>query len=460
MGSHHIDFGVYLSDRPTGIPPRLKKILIVMMIAGLGLVAAGFAADRTHAFAAFVVNFMYWGGICQGAFMLAVALTITTGRWARPLKRLAEGFGLFMIPLYVCLVAFLLGGGLDIYEWSHWSDYDRHSYAHKGIYLTKDFFTLRMVVLLGILNLLNLAYIRLSLRADCGMAVKRMGDKAPALWHKLAGGCSSESEVADIYEKQSRIAPVIAISYSLIFSVVAVDMSMSLSPHWFANMFPAWYFMSCFWSGLVFLGIFSLTLRDWMGFGKLLDGKVYHDLGKLTFALCMFWGYTTFAQWLAIWYGNMTEEIGFLLLRAEIEPWKGVTRLVWVLCFGMPFAILLSRGLKKVPAAYLTVTGVIALGLFLERYLVVMPSVWGNHNPGMPEEYRAGVVGTGDQAMAMTELPTPLPELGFALFFLAALTMWVMTFLTKVPPLSFTDPFMQHDPDHMHVYTKSQSAQH
>ena len=111
MGHQHIDFGVYLKDRPTAVPSKMKKIFIVMMVLGLGLVGMGFMADREHSLAAFVVNFMYWAGICQGGFMLAVALTITTGRWARPLKRMAEGFGLFMIPLYLCLMVFLLTGG-------------------------------------------------------------------------------------------------------------------------------------------------------------------------------------------------------------------------------------------------------------------------------------------------------------------------------------------------------------
>jgi hypothetical protein len=449
MGSQNRDYGEYLAARPTEVPAKIRNILVILVLVGLGLVAAGFASSREHALAAFVVNFMYWGGICQGAFMLAVALTITTGRWARPLKRLAEGFGLFMVPLYVCLMVFLLSGGLDIYEWSTWTDLERQTYAHKGVYLTTDFFMLRMAVLLGFLNLLNLAYIRLSLRADCGIAVQRLGEQAPALWRKLGAGCSTEEDLKKIYETQSRLSPVIAISYALIFSVMAVDMSMSLSPHWFANMFPAWYFMSCFWSGMVFLGIVSLTLRDWMGFGDLLkDGNargyhVYHDLGKLTFGFCMFWGYTTLAQWLAIWYGNMTEEIGFLLVRSELEPWRDITQLVWILCFGAPFAMLLSRGLKKVRAAYLTVAGVLAVGLFLERYIVVMPSVCGRgHHEGV------------------TTLPMPLAELGFALFFLSALCMWLMYFLSKVPPLSFTDPYMQNHPDEVHVHTRSQAAQH
>ena len=437
MGSQKIDFGVYLADRPTEVPAKLKNIFLLMIFAGMALIIMGFASSREHTLAAYVVNFMYWGGICQGAFMLAVALTITTGRWGRPLKRLAEGFGLFMIPLYVSLILFLASGGLDIYEWTQWTDVDRHTYHHKGIYLTKDFFTVRMVVLLGVLLLLNIMYITMSLRADCGMAIKRVGDKAPALWHRLAKGFNSEADLEKIYTRQSRIAPVIAISYALIFSVVAVDMSMSLSPHWFANMFPAWYFMSCFWSGLVFLGIVSLTLRNWLGFGKLLNGTLYHDLGKLTFAFCMFWGYTTFAQWLAIWYGNMTEEIGFLLIRSELEPWKDVTRLVWILCFGMPFAMLLSRGLKKVPAAYLTVTGVLAVGIFLERYIVIMPSVWKGET-----------------------LPMPFPELGFALCFFGGLCWWLMLFMSKVPPLSFTDPMLQPDPERLHVHTKSQMAAH
>ena len=141
------------------------------------------------------------------------------------------------------------------------------------------------------------------------MMAEKLGDKAPG-WYKLftKNWTNLEAEVEASEKRQRKWAAVVAVAYALIFTMLSVDLSMSLAPHWFANMYPAWYFMSCFWSGLVYLGMFSLLLRKWMGADKLFKPSMYHDLGKLTFGLTMFWGYTLFAQYLPIWYGNMTEE--------------------------------------------------------------------------------------------------------------------------------------------------------
>ncbi|MDP6932036.1 MAG: hypothetical protein QGG40_03930, partial [Myxococcota bacterium] len=197
----------------------------------------------------------------------------------------------------------------------------------------------------------------------------------------------------------------------------------------------AWYFMSCFWSGMVAIGMYSLLARDWLGLKSLLTGAVYHDLGKLTFALCMFWGYTTLAQYLAIWYGNMTEEIGFILLRTSVEPWATVSKVVLLTCFLVPWGVLLSRGLKKIPSAYLSITSVIAIGLWLERYLVVTPSVWKEDT-----------------------LPLGFIEIGMALGLLGAMVGFVTWFLSRVPPVTITDPWMQPHPDDVHVHPSDAHA--
>ena len=50
----------------------------------------------------------------------------------------------------------------------------------------------------------------------------------------------------------------------------------------------------------------------------------YHDLGKLTFAFVVFWGYIAFSQYMLIWYANMPEETQFFMPR-QIGPWAGVS---------------------------------------------------------------------------------------------------------------------------------------
>jgi hypothetical protein len=286
---------------------------------------------------------------------------------------------------------------------------------------------------------LALAMVRMSLRSDIAMAREHLKDKAPKgwPWNRFTNLGSAKVESEKSFKNQLKIAPVICISYAVIYTMIAVDVSMSLAPHWYANMFPAWLFMSSIWSGLVYIALFSLIGREWLGVRELLPSNIYHDLGKLTFAFCMFWGYTTFAQYLPIWYGNMTEEIGFILIRTAMHPWDRVAQAVFLLCFLAPWTILLSRGLKKIPSAYISVACVIAVGIWLERYLVNMPSIWMEDT-----------------------LPLGFIEIGMAAGMLGAFILVVTSVLARVPGATISDDFMQPDPDHVHIVPKSQRGHH
>ncbi len=432
MATRNLDFTQIIASTPRSVPAKVRLGALVLVVVGLLAGGYGMVSDANRTFTAFVFNFMYFMGIAQGAFMLCVAMSITKARWGRPLKRFGEALFLFTPVLYVLLAAFFLLGGLDIYEWTEWHEPGFTEFVphHKELYLTKPFFIARMLGGLAVLIGLSFLYLRSSLRADLGVAAEALGDKAPAWWGKFTGGWKgAEAEAEAQANFQMRIAPLIAIVYAIVFSFMAVDMSMSLAPHWFANMFPAWYFMSCFWSGLVWMGIISLISRNWLGIAHLLTGNIYHDLGKLTFGFTMFWGYTTFAQYLPIWYGNMTEEIGFVLLRTTVEPWATMSKIVVMCCFLVPFTMLLSRGLKKIPPAYLSVTGIIAVGIWLERYTVVVPSVWKHDT-----------------------LPLGFIEIGIGLGLLGAMIMVATTYLSKVPPVPINDPFMKPHPDEVHVH--------
>jgi hypothetical protein len=457
MASHGPDFSPVLASTPREVPGIVKSGGIALMVVGLLATAFGlFAVEggATRVAMTFVVNFLYWAGIAQGAMMFCVAFVVVKGRWGRPLKRLAEGMALMLIPMYLLLIVWMLAGGMHIYEWTHWPEMAANDGFviphHKEHYLTEGFFMARMVVGVGVLIVLDLLFIRASLRSDLGVAKSKISGTAPAFWDKFIGGWKGdEAEIAASTKAQASIAPLIAIAYAVVFTMIAVDLSMSASPHWFANMYPAWYFMSCFWSALVYLGMFSLIARKWMGAEHLMKPNMYHDLGKLTFGLTMFWGYTLFAQYLPIWYGNMTEEIGFVLMRTEMQPWAPLSKVVFMMCFAVPWSMLLSRGLKKIPAAYLTVTTVIAIGLWLERYMQVVPSVWGNEH-----------ITSDVSAEALASAPIGIPEIGMTLGFLGLFITVVFRFLAKVPTVTFTDPYMQPDPDHVHVVPASQAHGH
>jgi hypothetical protein len=98
----------------------------------------------------------------------------------------------------------------------------------------------------------------------------------------------------------------------------------------------------------------------------------------------VFWTYLMWAQFLVIWYGNMPEETGFVFARLWGE-WLPVGAMVLVGMFIIPFFGLLGVAPKKVRVTFAFFATVSLLSLWLERYLLVMPSITALPGPVFQE---------------------------------------------------------------------------
>jgi len=414
-----------LASTPRTVPSNVRMAGIGAIVLGLASAAYGLSSETHRTLGVILTCLVYFTGLSLGGLMFATVQTITLGRWGRPFKRISESFATFLPFAWVLWALFLLGGGIEIYPWL-----TEQMPAHKATYLQPGFMRARVLIGLGFLVVLAMMFLRNSLRADIGAAAESVGARAPSWWSGLTAGWQGRAaETEATYQKNIRLAPIIVVSYMLLFSMIVVDTVMSLDPHWYANMFPAWLCVSSMWLALQWTTIISVYGRKWLQIDHLITPKNYHDLGKLMFALTVFWTYNLFAQILPIWYGNMPEETGFLMLRMFVEPWTGLSMAVGALCFLFPFTVLLSRGIKKLPESLAPVAMIMAVGVFLERFLLVMPQVW-----------------TRDT------LPLGMVEIGVFVGFVGAFVTVVTSFLAQVPPVAFTDPFINENPSDVHVH--------
>ncbi len=185
---------------------------------------------------------------------------------------------------------------------------------------------------------------------------------------------------------------MLILSYALCYTLLAMDMIMSLSPEWVSTMFPAYFSWGGFLSAISLLTIICLVLRN----SRELSGEITvsrrHDLGKMIFAFSIFWMYLFWSQYFVIWYGNMPEETGFVAARLGsqflqdtwymtgfwervAEPYARITLSAWVLLWVIPFWVLLGASPKKTPAILGTVAAGSVIGFWLERYILVTPSL-------------------------------------------------------------------------------------
>jgi len=353
-----------LVERARQFPARTFLLSgAVLAIAGGALFFLMLAAGReARAWQAWHVNFMFWTGLAQGLVVIAASQKLAKGHWSGVIIRLAEA-GVAFLAVSLVLYLGLIVGRAYIFSWL------REPRPDLGPWLTAKFFFIRNWIIYALLAWVSWRFVR----HDTAPDVRELADGRPA----------DRLEDRDII---SRDAAFVVLGFAFGYSLLAFDLMMSLAHKWMSSLFGVFYFMGSFLAALMALAVLAVALRRPMGLEGLFSSRQQHDLGKLCFGFTVFWAYLMWAQYLVIWYGNLPEETYFLFYRL-IGPWKPVGVAVFFLVFLVPFVGLLGVRPKKYGPTLVAFALVSLAGIWLERYLEIVPSVNGGAGPaiGLPE---------------------------------------------------------------------------
>ena len=362
-----------------GLMFGLGALFAVVGIAGFLLALSQGQADR--AWHLFHVNWLYFTGLAGGSVALAAVHKVANAKWSGVILRFAEAAVAFFPISFIAFLLIFFGGYDHIYP-------DFHGLGHgKELWLSFPWMVGRLAVGLIALFLLGWAFVRADLLPDVHEAQSSVSGSRRQRYLRMAEAYDDTPETRTGHEvKIHRLAPIYILAYVIVFSVLAFDGIMALQPHWFSNLLGGFYFMGSFLGAHMLLALLMFYAGRQTGVGILISPKQRHDLGKLCFGFTVFWAYLMWAQFLVIWYGNLPEETGFVFARLW-GPWLPVGKAVFVGLFLIPFFGLLGVAPKKFPLT-LSLFSIISLtALWLERYLLVMPSVTREFGPvvGLPE---------------------------------------------------------------------------
>ena len=353
--------------------PNISPLLWVIFgtISGIGIfvfLAYGTKEEYSHdVWQIFLINFVFWAGLSQAGIVFSCILRITQARWGRPMLRISESIGAFVPVSFVLLLVLLFIGKDKILPYIQ----DPYPYAAKEVWLSSGFLIGRHLLGFGLLFLLSMYYLYYSLRLDLGGA----GEKLTGISGWIAEGWKGEEERAEIWDKLIKFAPAIAIVYALVFSFIGWDFMMSLDPHWFSTLFGPYYFMGSILAAVGMIIILSSYVRKHLNLGDYITDHQFFDISKIMLGLLMFWVYLTFSQFLPIWYANMPEETGFVIARTQMEPFTTLSWVVMSCCFFFPFVSLIPRTTKVVNQLTIFIAVVSLSGLWLEKFVLIVPSI-------------------------------------------------------------------------------------
>jgi hypothetical protein len=338
--------------RPAGeLIPELARYQTRLLAGGgaaLGLVSAvGWRLEPRQFFQSYLMAYLWILGIALGSFALAMVHQLSGGAWGVVIRR-AMGAASRTLPIVTLLFVPLVFGLGHLYPWT-----DARIVAgdpalvKKQAYLNVPFFLTRAAVYFLTWNALSHYLNAWSLRQD------RTGS-------------------TDLSLKMQRLSAAGLVAYVVTISFASFDWLMSLEPHWFSTIFGVMVLGGQGLSAFAFLILALAWLARRPPMNAVATPDRFQDLGKLTLAFVMLWAYFAFSQWLIIWSGNLPDEILYYRHRLESD-WMLVGVALIVFHFAVPFALLLSRGLKRAAAALAWLAGGILFMRVVDLFWLIAP---------------------------------------------------------------------------------------
>ena len=389
--------------------PKKRNIFISMMAVGLIAWVILLVTNPLRAWGTWAINTIIFLGIAEGGVVLAAAIRLCNGRWGGPIMRIGESLSSYLLYGIGTMVVLLVAGIWTYLPWTH------HVLPRQAPFLNVPFLFVRTLGGLALFTWLAFKLVNASLRRDLRLLAPHMEPSLRELYTKRVGEWYGDQAEAKIYSHEvSHLSPQIVLTFVVFFSVMAWDFIMCLTPNWVSPLFGWFVYAGAFISGLSMTALLAVRLRAKRGLEGYITSDMLWDIGKVIFAWCVFWGYLMWSQYLVIWYADIPFETWWVNLRFE-DPWRPLAFAAFIMIFALPFVGMLNKTSKTNPALVMGFNGMILLGLWIERHVLVMPSLDPNH------------VWVG------------LPEIGVTLGFAGLFGFAVQGFLAKFPCVKVTD---------------------
>jgi hypothetical protein len=373
----------------------------------VGFILYGSTDHGTRFWAALLQNSVFFLLITNASMFFFCATTLAWGGFQMTFRRVTEAISASVIPIgiitFIILMAIVFGGHSAIYEWLDKDAVSKDAVltGKKG-FLNPTFFTIWTVLTIGLWILLGRKMRQIS----------RSIDNTPL----------SIEEGKKYQFKNTVWSAIYIVWFALtVASVTPWLWLMRINAHWFSTMFSWYTFASGFVSGVALITLFVVYMKN-QGYLEYTNQEHLHDLGKFQFAFSIFWTYLWFAQFMLIWYANISEETIYFKVRFDNGgAYQGIFYLNLVINFVAPLLIFMSRGSKRNYATLTFMSVLLIFGHWLDFYQMVFPG------PGISPYH----------------VPMNLFDFGIALGFVGLIMWQTAQVMSKYPLLAKNHPFLK-----------------
>ena len=331
-----------------------------------------------------IINFVWWIGIGHAGTLISAILLLFRQDWRTSINRFAEAMTLFAVS---CAGVFpiLHMGRPWLFYWlipypnnmAVWPQF--RSPLVWDVFAVTTYATVSAVfwyigLIPDLATLRDKAHSKLT-RILCGM---------------LAIGWRGSAKHWERYETAYLL--LAALSTPLVVSVhtiVSFDFAVSIIPGWHTTIFPPYFVAGAIYAGFAMVLTLMIPLRKLYGLEDLVTQRHLQNMAKVMLAtgLIVVYGYAMEA--FIAWYGGSQYE-GFMMLNRVVGPYAPYYWALLLCNLVVPQA-LWSKKVRASPLALFVVAMFVNVGMWLERYVIIVTSLHRDYLPSSWDQYSGTV---------------------------------------------------------------------
>jgi len=328
-----------------------------------------------------IVNFVWWIGIGHAGTLISAILFLLNQKWRTSINRFAEAMTLFAVA---CAGLFPL-----IHTGRPWMAYYMFPYpSTMGIWPQFRSPLIWDVFAVSTYGTVSLMFWFVGLLPD----LATLRDRAKSRWQQVIFGALSmgwRGSARHWHRYQSAYLLLAGLATPLVLSVhtvVSFDFAVGIVPGWHTTIFPPYFVAGAIYSGFAMVLTLAIPMRKAYGLEGFITLRHLEQMAKVMLATGLIVAYGYFIEFFMAFYSGNKFDV-FLAKQRLHGPYSHFY-FALILCNILTPQLLWFRKVRRNIPALFVMSLIINLGMWLERFVIVvisltrdfMPSAWGRYS--------------------------------------------------------------------------------
>src|SRR5712692_7451262 len=329
-----------------------------------------------------IINFVWWIGIGHAGTLISAILLLLRQPWRTSINRFAEAMTLFAVACAGLFPLIHMGRPWLAYWLFPYPD-TMKMWPNFRSPLVWDAFAVSTYALVSFL------FWFIGLLPDLATLRDRARNRAAkVLYGFLAMGWRGSAIHWARHETASLLLAGLATPLVLsVHTIVSLDFAYAIIPGWHATIFPPYFVAGAIYAGFAMVLTLSIPVRKLFGLEDFITMRHLENMGKVMLATGLIVGYGYMMEAFTAFYsGNPYER--FMIANRMRGPYAVVYWLLITCNIAAP-QFLWFRKVRANVAALFSIAMVVNVGMWLERFVIVvtslhrdfLPSSWGMYYP-------------------------------------------------------------------------------